>query len=49
MIKDDRSKAELENLKASLAEIEEELRWLKRLLVATLGFTACLIWHYGSV
>lgn len=38
---------EIEVLKASLAECEGELRWLKGLMVATIGFATYLVWHYS--
>lgn len=47
MNQNDSREAEIESLKASLAECEVELRWLKGLLVATLGFTTYVIWHYS--
>ena len=39
--------AEIEGLKASLADVEGELRWLKGILVATISFMMYLVWRYS--
>lgn len=45
--RDDNTRAEIEGLKASLAEVEGELRWLKGILVTTLSFMMYLVWRYS--
>jgi len=45
--RDDNTRAEIEGLKASLADVEGELRWLKGILVATISFMMYLVWRYS--
>ena len=46
--REDSAWIEIDRLKNQLSEVEGEVRWLKWLLVATLGFLILLIWRHAS-
>ena len=46
--REDSAWIEIDRIKNQLSEVEGEVRWLKWLLFATLGFLVLLVWRYAS-